>query len=122
MQGGASAVGQAATERGGIIDTGNAGAGYNRLNASSVLHGLLAANGHAPLSDEPDDAPPIEPILHRVMNDEELRVSDPLLHELTAADRKLISVYGDTLHRNDGSHLHGGIDPAEDSKMQRLHH
>ena len=56
------------------------------------------------------------------MNDDELRASDPLLHELTAADRKLISVYGDTLHRNDGSHLHGGIDPVEDRKMQQLHH
>ena len=122
MQGGTSAVGQAATERGGIIGTGNAGAGYNRLNAISVLRGLRAANGHAPPSDEPGDAPPIEPILHRVMNDDKLRASDPLLHELTAADRKLISVYGDTLHRNDGSHLHGGIDPVEDRKMQQLHH
>ena len=122
MQRGTPAVGQAATEWGSIIGTGSAGAGYNRLNVSSVLIGLLATNRHAPLLDELDDAPPIEPILHRVMTDEELRASDPLLHELTAADRKLISVYGDTLHRNDGSHLHGGIDPAEDRKMQRLHH
>ena len=116
MQGGASAVGPVATERGGIIGTGNEGAGYNRLNASSVMHRLLAANGHIPLLNEPDEAPPIEPILHGVMIDEELRRSDPFLHELTMAYRKLISVYGDTLHRNDGSHIHGGIDSSRDKK------
>jgi hypothetical protein len=34
-----------------------------------------------------------------------------MVQQLTAADRKLISLYGDTIHQNDGCHLHGGIDP-----------
>ena len=122
MQGGTSAVSQVATERGGIIGTGSEEVGYNMLNASSVLCTLLAANGHAPLLEEQESAPPIDPILHRVMTDDELRVIDPLLHEFTAANRKLMSVYGNTVHANDGSHLHGGIDPAKDKQMQRLHH
>ena len=105
MQGGASAVGQVTTERGSIIGTGNAGAGCNRLNISSVLRRFLATNNHDPLSDEQDKSPPIEPILHRVMTDKELTASDLLLHELTVADQKLISVDDNTLHRNDGSHL-----------------
>ena len=28
---------------------------------------------------------------------------------LTEADRRLIAVYGDTVHRNDSRHLHGGV-------------
>lgn len=28
-------------------------------------------------------------------------------------DRRLISVYGDTVHRNDGRHLHGGVEGDE---------
>ena len=31
----------------------------------------------------------------------------------------LLSVYGDTIHLNDGSHLHGGIEAATDLKWQR---
>eukprot|EP00957_Ditylum_brightwellii_P134106 10224214-Ditylum_brightwellii.AAC.1 len=38
--------------------------------------------------------------------------ADLLGFELTAADWKLMAVYGDTIHRNDGTHLDGGI--AED--------
>ena len=37
------------------------------------------------------------------------------------ADRRLCSVYGDTIHQNDGAHLDGGIGVAEDAKWQRLH-
>jgi hypothetical protein len=40
---------------------------------------------------------------------------------LTDADRRLCSVYGDTIHQNDGTHLDGGIGIAEDAKWQRLH-
>ena len=29
------------------------------------------------------------------------------------ADRRLIEVYGDTVHRNDGGHLHGGVEDNE---------
>ena len=112
MQGRALAVDQTATERGGIIGTVSEEVRYNRhLNPSSDLHNLLAANGHAPLLDKQKGALPIEPVLHCVMTEEELMVIYPLLHEFTEADQKLISVYGNTMHTNDGSHLHGGIDP-----------
>ena len=57
-----------------------------QLNLSSVLHNLLAANRHAPLTDEREGAPQTEPVLYRVMIEEDLRAIDPLLHEFTAAD------------------------------------
>jgi hypothetical protein len=53
--------------------------------------------------------------------DAELRVEDPQLQRLTDTDRRLCSVYGDTIHQNDGTHLDGGIGVAEDAKWQRLH-
>jgi hypothetical protein len=39
--------------------------------------------------------------------------------EETEADKKLIAVYGDTIHRNDGRHLSGGI--VNDKAMQMLY-
>ena len=38
---------------------------------------------------------------------------------LTEADRRLIAVYGDIVHRNDGRHLHGGV--ADDEAMCALY-
>ena len=35
---------------------------------------------------------------------------DLLGQMLYSADRRLQTVYGDTIHRNDGRHLHGGVD------------
>ena len=32
---------------------------------------------------------------------------------------KIFGLYGDTIHRNDGTHLDGGIGIADDRKMQR---
>ena len=52
-------------------------------------------------------------------SEEDLRARDPQLQELTAADRKLIAVYGDTIHHNDGSHLTGSVAPAVDGAWQR---
>ena len=57
----------------------------------------------------------------RHCTDAELRAEDPRLQRLTDADRRLCSVYGDTIHQNDGTHLVGGIGVAEDAKWQRLH-
>ena len=44
--------------------------------------------------------------------DVEYRVieDDPLLQQLNAADNLLMRVYGDTIHKNDGTHLDGGIE------------
>ena len=44
-------------------------------------------------------------------------VLDLVGQQSTESDRKLMEVYGDTTHRNDGRHLHGGI--AEDEVWQR---
>jgi hypothetical protein len=53
--------------------------------------------------------------------DAELRAEDPRLQRLTDTDHRLCSVFGDTIHQNDGTHLDGGIGVAEDAKWQRLH-
>jgi hypothetical protein len=44
---------------------------------------------------------------------------DPKLQPLTPADHRLMEVYGDTIHLNDGTHLDGGIGVAEDLIWQR---
>jgi len=59
--------------------------------------------------------------LPRHCTDAELRAEDLWLQRLTDADHRLCSVYGDTIHQNDGTHLDGGIGVAEDAKWQRLH-
>ena len=41
--------------------------------------------------------------------------------EMTAADRFLSKVYGDSVHRNNGRHLHGGIPAVDDKAMCRLY-
>ena len=51
----------------------------------------------------------------------EIVQADPNMQDITPADQKLISIYGDTIHHNDGRHLDGGIGVNEDRKWQRLH-
>ena len=43
-------------------------------------------------------------------------VEDLLAQAETEADRRLMGVYGDTVHRNDGRHLRGGVDPATNDR------
>ena len=54
-----------------------------------------------------------------VYTEEELRAANPELQVLTAADTKLIGVFGDTIHQNDGTHLREGVSVAEDTAWQR---
>jgi hypothetical protein len=49
---------------------------------------------------------------------EELQRDDPMMQDTTPADQTLISIYGDTIHQNDGRHLDGGIGVAKDRKWQ----
>ena len=56
----------------------------------------------------------------RTFTEEELRDADPRLQLLTAADRRLLGIFGDTIHLNDGTHLDGGIGVNEDAKWQWL--
>jgi hypothetical protein len=51
----------------------------------------------------------------------ELREADPQLQRLTTADWRLLGIFGDTIHLNNGTHLDGGIGAAEDAKWQRLY-
>ncbi len=53
--------------------------------------------------------------------EEELHGADPRLQWLTAADRGLLGIFGNTIHLNDGTHLDGGIGVAKDAKWQRLY-
>ena len=59
---------------------------------------------------EPTPAAPV-PTTRRFTEDE-LRAGDERLQDLTSADRKLIDIFGDTIHQNDGSHLRGGVSVA----------
>ena len=59
--------------------------------------------------------------LPRQCTEAELRAEDPQLQRLTDADRWLYSVFGDTIHQNDGTHLDDGIGVADNTKWQRLH-
>jgi hypothetical protein len=57
----------------------------------------------------------------RTFTEEELHKADPQLQRLTAADRRLLGIFGNTIHLNDGTHLDGGIGAAEDATWQRLY-
>jgi hypothetical protein len=54
---------------------------------------------------------PLSCSVPRVMTEAEIMAEDPKVQQLTAADRQLIGLYGDTIHQNSGRHLTGGIDP-----------
>ena len=56
-----------------------------------------------------------------LMTADDIARADPNMQDITPADQMLISVYGDTIHQNDGRHLDGGIGVNEDRKWQRLH-
>jgi hypothetical protein len=52
---------------------------------------------------------------------EELREADPQLQWITDVDHRLLGIFGDTIHQNNGSHLNDGICIAEDAKWQRFY-
>ena len=45
-----------------------------------------------------------------------LRVIDPELQIFTAADRKLMGEFGDTIHQNAGTQIHGACGRAVDRR------
>jgi hypothetical protein len=51
----------------------------------------------------------------------ELHKADPRLQRLIAADQRLLGIFGNTIHLNDGTHLDNGIGATEDAKWQRLY-
>jgi hypothetical protein len=52
--------------------------------------------------------------------EKELHEEDPQLQRLTAVDWRLLGIFGNTIHLNDGTHLDSGIGAIEDAKWQRL--
>ena len=40
---------------------------------------------------------------------EDVREDDPQIHQYSPAGDKLFEVYGDTVHRNTGDHMPGGL-------------
>ena len=63
-----------------------------------------------------------EPVTCFVWTKEELREVHPLLQPLTTTNCKLVSVYGDAIHQNNGTRLLNiGIEAQEDNIWQRLH-
>ncbi len=53
-----------------------------------------------------------------VLNEKMMRRKDLLLQQLSEADHCLISVYGDKIRHNDGTHMSGDITPEEDKQWQ----
>ena len=46
---------------------------------------------------------------------EDIREDDPNIHAYSECDQLLFEVYGDTIHRNTGDHMPGGIDIVQDA-------
>lgn len=80
-----------------------------------------AGGGKAGRGDEEEDREqaPRPVIRPTVYTEEELREIDRKLQPFTDADRMLLSVFGDTIHHNDGRHLHGSVPIAIDQMWQR---
>ena len=49
----------------------------------------------------------------------DVREADPQIHAYSACDDKLFEVYGDTIHRNTGDHMPGGVDAVVDAFWRR---
>jgi len=91
--------------------TGNA-------DAQAMVPSGNAVNGvgdHSPTNSPNAHTP------HVPQMEDELRSDNPLLQSFTGVDQKLHSVFGDTIHHNDGRHLNGGIGEDKDCKCQHLH-
>ena len=73
---------------------------------------IVAGNNDEPTTPEDEGQGPGS----AAANDPE-QLDDLARQSMTACDQKLIAVYGDTTHRNDGRHLTGGID--DDALWQR---
>ncbi len=57
----------------------------------------------------------------RNFTEEKLHEADPRLQPLTATDRRLLEIFGDTIHLNNGTHLDGGSSAAMNAKYQWLY-
>jgi hypothetical protein len=56
------------------------------------------------------------PFMPHTFTVEELHEAYLQLQRLTARDQRLLGIFGNTIHLNDGTHLGGGIGAAEDAK------
>ncbi len=105
-------------------DTGRAdGAAVGGEDACA--HAPTATAGTAAEGDAPPASGDMQGAHRHFMpctfTEEELHEADPQLQRLTAADQRLLGIFGNTIHLNNGTHLNGGIGAAEDAKWQRLY-
>ena len=89
-------------------------------NGSTMTSGAEGGSSNTtPLIPQANVPPiPLPCSVPKELSEEEIIADDPKVQQITAADRKLISLYGDTIHQNDGCHLHGGIDPDISTQHQ----
>jgi hypothetical protein len=103
----------------GRVDGGAVGGEDACAYAPTAMAGTVAEGDALPASGDVQGAH--GHFMPRTFTEEELHKADPRLQRLTAADWRLLGIFGDTIHLNDGTHLDGGIGAAEDAKWQRLY-
>ncbi len=77
--------------------------------ATVAAANLLPGHAGGPAVPHPATTSEQEVFTPRRWTAAELQLDDPLIQAFTPADHKLLEVYGDTIHQNDGTHLDGGI-------------
>jgi len=75
--------------------------------AAADAYNADGANG----GDGDDEGEPPPPVTWEW---EDIREDDPHIHAYSECDQLLVEVYGDTIHRNTGDHMPGGIDIVQD--------
>ena len=98
---------------------GAAGATVAPNNITPAAAGAAAVGGEPPTDGDLQGAR--GHFTPRTFMEDELLGADPCLQQLTGADRRLLGIFGDIVHLNNGTHLDGGIGVDEDKKWQRLH-
>ncbi len=107
-----------AADTGGVVG-GAVGAPVALCDGTPAPAGAAAVGDDAPADDDVQGAHGHS--TPRTFTEEELRDADPRLQRLMAADQRLLGIFDDTIHLNDGTHLDGGIGINEDARWQRLH-
>ncbi len=113
-----NAAGGTAADTVGVVG-GAAGAIVAPNDITPAAAGAAMAGGKPPTNGNVQGA--CGHSVPRTFTEEELHGADPRLQQLTAADRRLLGIFGNTIHLNDGTHLDGGIGVNKDARWQRLY-
>ena len=118
---------QTVARHGGSRHPNSAGAGRNanlqafveNTTGQSTSQGGGGGGHSVGKVEEPVGKYPMALVRPPVYMEEELHTADPKLQEFVAADWKLINFFGDTIHQNDGTHLHVRVSVAMGTSWQR---